>query len=170
MATPSHLAMLGKRVEDRVTGAIGLVTSVKESISGSIQVSIQAKSPDGSIIPEAMYCDIHMIVELDAGLSADVTKPTNPTTIPIGSKVRDITGFDGIATNKSTYLNGCEFFWVEGIKVDKKTKPTLEWVNAERLTVVDAPVVKVESKPTEAGVKTGGPNTKTMKRQSAPRC
>ncbi len=167
--TRNYLLFLGKNVKDRVTGATGIVTSVKEGISGNFQISIQAKSVDGTVIPDATYCDVHMVEELDVGLSADVTLPTNPTTIPIGAKVRDITGFEGMTTNKSTYLNGCEFFWVESIRIDEKSKPVVDWLNAERLTLVNAPITKVDSKPTKAGLKTGGPNTKVMANLKAPR-
>jgi hypothetical protein len=168
MSDPT-LELLGKNVEDRVTGAKGLVTSVKIGITGNIQVAIQSKSVDGVAVPDATYCDIHLVTVIDDGVSADITLPVNPTTIPIGAKVRDITGFEGITTNKGVFLNGCEFFIVESIRVDEKSKPTMEWLNANRLTQVDAPVAKVEVKKAENGKVPGGPNERTMARQSVPR-
>ena len=71
--------------------------------------------------------------------------------IILGNKVRDkITGFEGIASAKIEYINGCIQFCVkpkikeEGIMLDG------EYIDIDQLEVIDNGVI-VESKPT------GGP-------------
>lgn len=65
--------------------------------------------------------------------------PMNPDSIRLGAKVKDrISGFEGIASAKISYLTGCTQIGVmpEGLTADGKTK---EWCyfDWQRLEIVD---------------------------------
>jgi len=54
--------------------------------------------------------------------------------IKLGEKVKDsITGFEGVATGRATYLYGCVRVLVESKKL-KDGKPIEEWFDEQRLT------------------------------------
>lgn len=64
----------------------------------------------------------------------------------LGSKVRDsVTGFEGVATAKHEYLNGCVRYSVEPpIGYDGKL-PEAQTFDVQRLVVVEADVAVVSS-------------------------
>jgi len=71
----------------------------------------------------------------------------------LGDKVKDeITGFGGIATARSEYLNGCIYFLVEG-KMDKGQKRE-HWFDEGRIKTV----VSRQHKPILPEGRSGGPS------------
>lgn len=58
--------------------------------------------------------------------------------IKLGEKVRDkVTGFEGIATSRVEYLNGCVQYGVTPkIKVKDNKKPETEYIDEGRLELV----------------------------------
>ncbi|MBK8916400.1 MAG: hypothetical protein IPM64_17685 [Phycisphaerales bacterium] len=57
--------------------------------------------------------------------------------IPLGSKVRDIvTGFEGVATARVQYLNGCVQFCILPASIDGKM-PEGAYVDYQRLEVIN---------------------------------
>ncbi len=84
--------------------------------------------------------------------------------IVLGSKVKDITdGFTGIATSRTTYLNGCVQYHVQP-PVDPKTGASVDGarIDAECLKIMPGGIVKAHAalqvvRPLKAKATTGGP-------------
>lgn len=72
--------------------------------------------------------------------------------ITLGNKVRDrVTGFEGIATSRLEYLNGCVQYGVTPkVEEGKSTRPNAEWIDHGQLEVIGEGV-------TVAQHETGGP-------------
>ena len=72
----------------------------------------------------------------------------------LGDKVRDIvTGFKGVATAVTIWLNGCCRYGVQGTQL-KDGRPTeLVWIDEEQLELVSAKAISVKKREKD----TGGP-------------
>jgi hypothetical protein len=83
--------------------------------------------------------------------------------IKLGSKVRDtISGFEGIATGRAVYLNGCISVNVEGpIKTDGERSNL--WFDEQRIEVIESD----HFKPQESAATAGGPLHSTPPRDGA---
>lgn len=67
--------------------------------------------------------------------------------IQLGQKVRDkITGFEGTATSKVEYINGCIQFGIKPISTDGKM-PNTEYIDDQQLEVIDEGV-SITQRPT----------------------
>lgn len=78
--------------------------------------------------------------------------------VKLGDKVKDtVTGFQGIAVARTTWLHGCDRINVQPVELDKDKKP-LEAVvfDEKQLIVVKAAVVASEENK-KSTTKTGGP-------------
>lgn len=149
---------LGQTVRDLVTGFTGVATSRLDHLNGNVQYAVMPKQKEGeNTFPEAVYLDHHMLEVLDDGVSAKVTKAVAlPLTLQtLGVEVRDrITGFVGITTQKSTYMNGCVSFDV--ISKDKKKRGAeTSWFEFSRLEFIGAGEQAIAVKP--AADVPGGP-------------
>jgi len=66
--------------------------------------------------------------------------------IKLGSKARDkITGFVGIVTGRASFLTGCDRYDVQPMIDDKGDYKESRWFDANRLEVLEAAAVKVET-------------------------
>jgi hypothetical protein len=85
--------------------------------------------------------------------------------IELGDLVRDrITGFKGIATGHTKWLNKCERFGVQGQKLEAGKVQDAQWFDAEQLEVVKKAAFVVKKD------KTGGPRDyETVRRADATR-
>lgn len=73
-------------------------------------------------------------------------------TIKLGSKVEDlVSGFQGIATAKIEYINGCQQICIAGKSIDNKPGENL-YVDIQQIKIIDEGI-NIEKKPT------GGPQT-----------
>lgn len=64
-------------------------------------------------------------------------KKESATIIHLGDKVRDnITGFEGVAVAKSTYLNGCVSVGVKSTKLHEGKPLNTEWIDEQQLEVL----------------------------------
>lgn len=64
--------------------------------------------------------------------------------INLGDKVRDkITGFTGVVTGMTTWLNGCVRVGVQGITLKDGTPTVVEWIDDVQLQVVEAGVAEI---------------------------
>jgi hypothetical protein len=62
-----------------------------------------------------------------------------PNMVTLGSKVRDtITGFEGIATGRGVYLNGCVSVCITRSELTKDGEPKVEWFDEQRVEVVES--------------------------------
>lgn len=77
--------------------------------------------------------------------------------VKLGSRVRDvITGFEGIATGRTTYLNGCVHVSVTASAL-KDGEPKVEWFDEQRVEVLELDAFKPQPSPAEVGGPAPGP-------------
>lgn len=154
-------ALRGKRIKDPITGLEGICTSISEMLSGTIQAAITPMG-NGTEVKDAHFIDIQLLEVLDDGISAKSTPADDTVTVKLGDRVVDrITGYDGVALGKDTFINGCVYFTVQG-KMDTEGK-RLDPLFADhaRLVTVTPVVTQEKSKPAK---QPGGPMRKTMSR------
>lgn len=71
----------------------------------------------------------------------------------LGDTVRDkVTGLEGIATSRCTYLNGCDHIAIQPRAKDGRIPPA-QWVDYPQVEVIESLTVRPEARP----VRTGGP-------------
>jgi len=154
---------LGCIAIDQASGFEGTVISKLEAFNGNVQYGLQpkaAKSADK--LPEAWNFDAALVKFKAKGISEQATTP-QATDIQIGDEVEDIiSGHKGIASSKTTFLNGCVYFDVVKPANDaKKIESTAMFISCVRLKKVSKtplkPLVPKNEKPT------GGPATRAMR-------
>jgi hypothetical protein len=160
---------LGQKVKDATTGFKGIAIIKTLHLNGNVQFGIQPEvEKGGKTYPDAISVDNHLLDVVDDGVSDRITEVTHKTDIVLGNTVEDIaSGVKGIVTEKSTYMNGCEFFMV--ITKEDPKKPggsTAGWVAAIRLRKVDDGIVEKlpEAKKAESGKLPGGPASRVASR------
>lgn len=160
---------LGQKVKDATTGFKGIAIIKTLHMNGNVQYGIQPEVEKGSkAYPDAINLDNHLLDVVDDGVSDRTTEVTHITDIELGNTVEDIvSGVKGIVTEKSTYMNGCEFFMV--ITKEDPKKPgtsTKGWVPAIRLKKVNDGIVEKlpEVKKAESGKLPGGPASRVASR------
>jgi len=63
------------------------------------------------------------------------------TQIQLGNRVRDlVSGFTGIATARTEYMNGCVQFAITSSSEDGTKEPVSRWLDTEQLEFVDGGV------------------------------
>lgn len=156
--TDNHNALLGKTAKDAVTGFTGTVICVHRQLSGNVQIGIAPKG-DGDKAPDPMFIDVHLVDEVDAGLSDRVQTP-DVSPIPLGAEVVDrVSGLKGTVTAETTHINGCIQCAVQP-KVDKDGKlPEVIVFDYKRLEKKGAGVSDEARKPLPRR-STGGPSMK----------
>jgi len=149
---------IGCKARDLLSGYEGLVSSKSELMNGNVQFAIKTPQTDGVWV-DGMSFDAVQLEYVDSGIS-HLTKEPEATTIQLGQEVEDIvSGFVGIATVKTTFLNGCVYFDVAA-KTTKDLETKAMFIPNIRLKVVGDGVLKV-IKPAEKP--TGGPATRAMR-------
>lgn len=158
---------LGNTVRDIATGMQGFATSKVEFMTGNVQFIVQPPVKDGAFV-DGLGFDAQQLDYVDDGIASRVTPAPKETGIVLGSKVKDIvTGYAGIATRKTTFLNGCVYFTVIA-PIDKDGSIKEDFVEFKRLETVGEGVIdkiaKKLAKDAPAALKSGGPVTRLMKR------
>lgn len=172
MNTTDTTVRLGATVRDAITGFTGTASSRVDMMGGNVQFAVQPKLTSEAKpgeFPDAMNIDHHTLEFVDAGLSDRVTTP-GPITVQLGDKVKDIvTGIEGIATSRVTFMNGCIYYNVQQQKVlDKQTGiegvPDVMFVAQVRLETVKPAVAAVKPAAKSASGKApGGPATRAQR-------
>lgn len=130
---------LGHKVRDRITGLVGVVVSLGERMNGNLRFVMQCPPKEGNILGEQIEFDAANAEYVDEGVRDLVQSPRPSDHILLGSKVQDtVTGFVGIATTRSTTLNGCVHFYVEP-PVNQSNEVKLEVFPSERLVMIQEP-------------------------------
>jgi hypothetical protein len=168
MNTIDTTIRVGATVRDAMTGFTGTAMSRVELMGGNVQFAVQPKlaaDAKPGEFPDAVNIDHHLLDFVDAGLSPRATEPP-PVTVELGDKVYDIvTGLEGIAVSRITFLNGCIYYNVQQQKMqDKQTgiegAPEPMFLSQARLGVVKPAAAAVQvPKATTAGRVPGGPST-----------
>jgi hypothetical protein len=86
----------------------------------------------------------------------------------LGAKAKDlISGFEGIITARSEFLNGCVRVLIQSEKLSKEGKPDAgEWIDVQQIKVLDATPAKTRG---IIQANTGGPRPDARRRADAPR-
>jgi hypothetical protein len=104
---------LGMTVKDPASGLIGIANMKAELISGSVQYAIQPVG-DGKSMPEGFFVDDFMLEFVDDGVSKRAPAPDAAARFVLGEDLQDtISGFRGIAVQRTTYLNGCVHYTLQ---------------------------------------------------------
>lgn len=151
---------LGAYVRDLMSGFEGVAYQKAEYLSGNVQYAVQPKCKGDGAYPEAMFIDVHMLIESKDGLndvSEYATKPVD-TNIKLGNYVEDIaTGFRGFVVSKITHINGCVSFGVTPKAKKKNTMPDVSLVSSVYLNVLDDGIDYLANVGDETKEITGGP-------------
>lgn len=157
---------LGMRLREVVSGVEGIAWSRRETLAGSTQISVQP-SGDGKTLPDAYNFDWQTLEILSSGV-AHLSSPEDPTVkVKVGDKVKNpITGMNGVAIEKVTWMNGCVKFLVQGKDREDGT-PRFNWEDHQILEILDKPrfvppIVK-EQTPEQKVKPTGGPTSKALR-------
>ena len=154
---------LGSIIVDLQSGYEGTATARVELFSGNVQYTVTPSVKKGcEKFPEQVNFDAATVKVKGKGISALAQEP-QPTGIAIGDEVECIlSGFKGIASMKSTFMNGCVYFDVlrpEG-KGKKDGAAESMFISSTRLKLVKAKKVT----PIKASIKApGGPSTRAMR-------
>lgn len=155
---------LGMKVRDPATGLVGLASMRSALLSGTVQYAIVPQG-DGATVPEGYFVDDFMLEYVDDGVSKRTPPIDDSVTVRLGEKLKDtVTGMVGIATDSTTYLNGCVHFTLTP-EVKKGEVKGSHHFDHKRLKKVGEGLVGVLTpKPTKAAPKpeisrsrTGGP-------------
>jgi hypothetical protein len=155
---------IGCVVTDITSGFEGTITARNDLFNGNVQYSVQPKAIKGAErLPEAYSIDAVSLKFKNKGVSANAIAP-QATDIKVGDEVQDIiSGHKGIATTKTTFLNGCVYFDVtKPANEAKKVESTAMFLSCARLKKTAAktlaPITTVKGeKPT------GGPSTRAQR-------
>lgn len=75
----------------------------------------------------------------------------------MGDKMRDmISGYEGIATGRTAYMNGC-VKWLLERELDKDGKEQSCWFDEQRLNVIESKAFTLPSQTAERAATGGGP-------------
>lgn len=154
---------IGCIATDITSGFEGTVVSKNELFNGNVQYSIQPKAIKGAEkLPEAYSIDEVSLKFKSKGVSDSAVKAQH-TDVALGDEVEDIiSGHKGVATTKTTFLNGCVYFDVVKKGNDaKKVESTAMFLSCTRLKKTAAktlaPIVPKGEKTT------GGPSTRAQR-------
>ena len=154
---------LGSTVRDVVSGFTGIAIQRLDQLNGNVQIGIQPKMAEGTnTYPDAMFIDHHMLDVMDEGVVGRTTEAPE-VAIKVGQRVKDrVSGLQGIATQKATYMNGCvSFLVVPALECTDigQTAPESNWIDFTRLQVLGDGLLEIAAvtPPAENGKRPGGP-------------
>lgn len=160
---------LGYKVVDVITGFTGIATQIVEQLNGNVQCTIQPRVNDenSTSYPDAIGLDIHTIKVVEDAISEHFKEPEFLVDVKLGQCVRDMaTKFEGIATDRAIYLNGCVFYHVIPKFRDTSIlgdNPSGSWISQNRIEVVDDGILKKAKVPapsSDGSPAPGGPFTR----------
>ena len=65
-----HIDLLGKQVEDTVTGFCGIVTAVTDYLNGCTRVTVEPRIKDDGSLPEPQYFDVQQVLVVGSGVAS----------------------------------------------------------------------------------------------------
>lgn len=108
---------LGVYVRDQLTGFEGTIDGRAHRLGGFDQYSIKPKVDDAGKMQEGFWLDENHLVE-DAGKSLAPVHGAPTFKYKIGEKVKDkLSGFDGVVESQIQWINGCQSYWVDSVKL-----------------------------------------------------
>lgn len=83
---------------------------------------------------------------------APFLEPKGTNMVKLGAHVRDtITGFEGIATGKSEFVNGCVSVAVTRTELSKDGEVKIEWFDEQRIEVLKEGAFRPQASTATAG-------------------
>lgn len=170
--------LLGKELEDPVSGFRGIAEVRITFMNNNVRYSIQPKSADGIKLADSCDIDEHQLKVIGPGVSDLRIEPPTNLLMFVGMEAKDIvTGCKGILTERHESLNGCIYFVLISKMVDPKESPLQGKFTYERLVPtgkgIIGKIMEAQEKafrPLVPVVKTserrqgqGGPRTKTVR-------
>lgn len=148
--------VLGTKVKDSVTGFEGIADNRTEWLFGCDRICVQPLMKEDGTVPDSRMIDEPQLVVLD-GTPVSKVSGTATKKVLLGNIVKDVlTGTEGTATGRATYLNGCYRVYLEPIKkFSKDIQPY--WVDEGQLEDTNKSLIKGNKGATEESKKTGGP-------------
>lgn len=132
---------LGNLVVDDVTGLKGTVTSIHFGMSGAVLIGVHPKGK-GTDMPKGGAFDTDHVTVKGEGVACKA--PDDTSHLVLGTTMKDVvTGYTGVATGKTIFMNGCTQFELAG-PVDKDGKnPEIQGFDWKRLETVDSTIKQV---------------------------
>lgn len=156
---------IGNKVRCLMTGLTGIASQHVRLLAGTTQWAVQPQMKEGDKeVPGAVNIDEQSLEFIDDGIH-DRAHPEDPSvTIQLGNKVRDlITGDEGFATVRTTFVNGCVYFDVIGTVKNKDGQNLIHFLDHKRLKFLHkGQAVSIGDSPVKS---TGGPMS-VSRRQS----
>lgn len=104
---------LGMIVRDPATGLTGVANMKSQLISGTIQIAIVPEG-DGKTMPDGHFIDDFMLEYVGEGVSKKAPTEDPNAKFGLGVELEDtISGFKGLAVERTTYLNGCVHYTLQ---------------------------------------------------------
>lgn len=155
MSTVTFKYKLGVKAKCTVTGVSGTISGRVQLINGSIQYSVQPPARKGTnYIPDAWSID-------EASLEVE-GKPVNEKVTfahETGDRLKSrVNGFEGIATHRIQYLNGCIAYRIEGAMHEGKEVSIKVW--EQEAAALDKGLNQAGEEPVKRK-RTGGSSTRT---------
>lgn len=160
VADPTREVVMGSEARDKISGLEGIINADLLTLNGVFQWALQPRG-DGKDIPEGWNVDPVQLEWIGEGLEASVPEPDH-CEVELGDEAEDIvTGFRGIATQRSIQLNGCVLFKIEG-KLGSKQGEEGGQIRAPNMMLLSGRLKKVEAAARTATPrkKTGGPSNR----------
>lgn len=108
---------MGCKARDRTSGFEGLVVAKSYTMDGTIRYGLQPKvtEKEPATHPDAMNIDGDLLEYVEGGISHLARPVTDLVTIQPGEEVQDrITKIKGTVLEKTEFLNGCVFLYMQG--------------------------------------------------------
>jgi hypothetical protein len=104
---------LGMIVRDPATGLTGVANMKSQLISGTVQIAIVPEG-DGKTMPDGHFIDDFMLEYVGEGVSKKAPSEDSGARFTLGLELEDtISGFRGLAVERTTYLNGCVHYTLQ---------------------------------------------------------
>lgn len=150
---------LGMVVRDPASGLTGIANMKSQMISGTIQIAIVPQG-DGKTMPDGHFVDDFMLEYVGEGVSKKAPAEDIGATFGLGVELEDsISGFKGLAVERTTYLNGCVHYTLQSRERKKSiilkliSEPArAQHFDYKRLTQVGRGVADTLLKPKKAPV------------------
>lgn len=129
------IVKLGMKVEDIVTGFVGIVIEIDEYLHGCNRCCVKPQKLKDEVPVKSYTFDETQLKVLDEKPIMEV--PKADLHVELGQECVDqMSGFKGIVYGRAYYLNGCTRVCLWPKNVTKDNKIETHWFDEEVLTVV----------------------------------
>lgn len=157
--------MIGKYVRDGLSGFEGYINGIGIWDTGCVQYSIKPRTEKYGKMSEGHWIDPNFLVDLSIEELHDKEKDGEfypplefndkyKFEFNNGDQVKSIkTPAEGIVIGQVRWINGCNQYWVRGLKLSRDGKQISWWLDEAEAKLIKTKKVKQETR------KTGGPDS-----------